>query len=55
MCTYAYRYLAYLYQTVEAERADALEAELGRVRVTVKGRVRALKAALEEAEEDADR
>ncbi|CAN0507798.1 unnamed protein product, partial [Ectocarpus sp. 12 AP-2014] len=40
---------------VEAERADALEAELGRVRATVKGRVRALKAALEEAEEDADR
>ncbi|CAM9213002.1 unnamed protein product, partial [Ectocarpus sp. 8 AP-2014] len=40
---------------VEAERADALEAELGRVRDTVKGRVRALKAALEEAEEDADR
>lgn len=38
----------------EAARGDELEAELGRVRITVKGRVQALKAALEEAENDAE-
>ncbi|CAM9763559.1 unnamed protein product [Scytosiphon promiscuus] len=39
----------------ETERGDAAEAELARLRGVVKGRVKALKGALEEAEEDAER